>query len=179
MEDITALCELAYKYGTDKCPQIRHSYTKFYYKLFNNSKESFKKVLEIGIDKGASLRMWRDFFPNAQIYGADIEQNTLFHEDRIQTFLCDSVSASDTKQLINQTGSDIDLCVDDGCHGKEAQIATCLNILPLLDKNIVYIIEDIGFPGTVLRGLKDYDCQVKRFHSQLGKDNLIIVRTKP
>lgn len=44
--DMTELCELAYKYGTDKCPQIKHFYTPYYYKLFKDRRLSVKKVLE-------------------------------------------------------------------------------------------------------------------------------------
>ena len=35
---------------------------------------------------GASLRAWRDYFENALIYGADIDKNILFKENRINTF---------------------------------------------------------------------------------------------
>ena len=132
---ITELCKLGYKYGTDKCPQIKHSYTPFYYKLLKDKRQSVRKVLEIGIGKtrrnlhrpekiyengvkrflhrGASLRMWRDFFPNAQIYGADITPETMFAEERIKTYLCDERKKEDLVRLIHQTGSDIDVVVDD------------------------------------------------------------------
>ena len=64
----TPLCKLALKYRSDKCPKRgKHTYTPYYYDLLKNKKRSTKKVLEIGIGKGASLKMWRDFFPNAKI----------------------------------------------------------------------------------------------------------------
>ena len=84
------MCKLAYKYGTDKCPKLNHVYTPFYYKLFNKKRKAIKKVFEMGIggsrvmkyipqyQTGASLRMWRDFFPNAHIYGADYDPELLF-----------------------------------------------------------------------------------------------------
>ena len=34
---------------------------------------------------GASLRVWKDFFSNAKIYGSDIDKDILFNEDRIFT----------------------------------------------------------------------------------------------
>lgn len=34
-------------------------------------------ILEIGIDKGDSLRIWRDYFPNANICGVDIKKKIL------------------------------------------------------------------------------------------------------
>lgn len=43
---MTPLCELAKKYGTDKCSDV-HNYTPVYYELLKD--KNFKKVLELGI----------------------------------------------------------------------------------------------------------------------------------
>ena len=117
---ITKLCEIAYKYGTDKCPQLRHSYTPFYYELLKDRRQSIKKVLEMGIGyfegmpekkvvfdpslkrnyhRGASLYMWRDFFPNAKIYGADVRPETMFKDERIETFLCDETKKEENVEV--------------------------------------------------------------------------------
>ena len=45
----TDLCKLAYKYGTDKCPQLKHSYTPFYYQLLKSKRQKIKKILEMDI----------------------------------------------------------------------------------------------------------------------------------
>ena len=120
----TPLCKLAYKYSTDKCPRIKHVYTPFYYDLLKDRKHTIKKVLEMGIgvketmpyypryQTGASLRMWRDFFPNAMVYGADISPKALFEDERIKTYLCNEKKEEDIKELVEQTGPDIDLFVD-------------------------------------------------------------------
>ena len=34
----TELCDIAFKYGVDKCPQINHAFTPFYYNLFKDGK---------------------------------------------------------------------------------------------------------------------------------------------
>ncbi len=178
--NITELCKIAYKYGTDKCPQIKHSYTPFYYKLLKDRRESIKKVLELGVGyyrgmgqnettydpglkrqyhRGASLYMWRDFFPNAQIYGADIRPETLFSDERIKTYLCDERKKEDLMRLIENTGSDIDVVIDDASHHVDDQIFLATTILPLLKKDVVYIIEDVGHSkkiGTAMTGRYDY-----------------------
>ena len=42
---ITELCKLAYKYGTDKCPQVNGAYyTPFYFELLKDKRETFCKV---------------------------------------------------------------------------------------------------------------------------------------
>ena len=167
------LSELAYKYGTDKCPRIFHPYTPFYYELLKDRKNTIKKVLEVGIgyyemlkygdqsvwDKnlgrqymlGASLKMWRDFFPNAQVYGADIRKEVMFGDERIKTFLCDETKKEDIEQLIKNTGKDIDLFVDDGSHHWEYQIFLCLTAMPLLQKEVIYVIEDIDIELSSIR----------------------------
>jgi len=187
----TDLCEIAYKYGTDKCPQICHFYTEFYYPTLKDKRESIKKVLEIGVGclktmhrgphytTGASLHMWRDFFPNAQIYGIDILPETIFKKDRIETFLCDAYSKKDLVELIDKIGSDIDLVIDDGSHITEHQIFTCLTLKPLLKKGVIYVIEDVAFVSTVIDALKDYDCHiVRKSKMKESHDRLIVVTDK-
>ena len=167
----TELCEIAFKYGTDKCPRIHHFYTPFYYDFFKDKRESMKKFLELGIGgrrvmkftpqyvTGASLRMWRDFFPNAQIYGADYTDRLLFEDERIKTYLCDSRKKEDLVNLIKQTGSDLDVFLDDGDHRMNSQLQLCLDMMPLLQKKVTYIIEDVGFPMHLEKAIKPhYKC---------------------
>lgn len=183
---------LAYKYGTDKCPQINHCFTPFYYEFLKDKKYTIKKVLELGIGNekdmafckhykvGASLFMWRDFFPNAQIYGADILPETMFESDRIKTFLCDERRPSTLKKLIRKTGSDIDLFIDDGSHRLSYQIYACLHFMPLLQKSVIYIIEDVRRPDVIMKVLSEkYDCELADLKGRRRRnDNLIIVRHK-
>lgn len=179
MENIkeTPLCKLAFKYGTDKCPRLKHVYTPFYYELFKNRRKTVKKVLEMGIDLGASLKMWQDFFPNAEIYGADINPDFLFDEGRIKTFLCDEDKESQLRQLIKKTGSDIDLFVDDAIHKPRRQIFLAQTILPLLDDGVIYIIEDVSHNKSISRLLSQYKCEtpiLKNRKHRAGK--LVVIR---
>lgn len=52
----TILCELFYKYGSDKCPQIYHSYSTEYYELLKNNRENFLNILEIGIGTNSMMK---------------------------------------------------------------------------------------------------------------------------
>ena len=90
--EMTPLCGLALKYGTDKggnhllAGETCHQYTPTYYKLLEPYRYNIKSVLEIGVNYGPSLRMWRDFFPNAHIIGLDSNAECLFNEERIECF---------------------------------------------------------------------------------------------
>jgi hypothetical protein len=55
---------------TDK--NTAHSYLDLYQTLFNNKKNTAKNILEIGIYRGGSIKLWSEFFINATIYGIDI-----------------------------------------------------------------------------------------------------------
>jgi hypothetical protein len=193
MENIkeTPLCKLAYKYRTDKCPRIKHVYTPFYYELLKDRKKSIKKVLEMGIGfdgtmphcgdeykVGASLRMWRDFFPNAQVYGADIAPASIFQDERIETHLCDERKESDIKQLVEKTGSDINLFIDDGLHHYKIQTFLAKTILPLLNDNVTYIIEDISHTRTVARELSEYKCEAPFLKDRKLRHGKLLVITK-
>jgi hypothetical protein len=183
---MTELCDIAFKYKTDKCPQIKHHFTEFYHEVFKDKRESVKKVVEIGIGNmtpgviGASLFMWREYFPNAEIYGADIDNRLRFIAPRIKTFLCDQTVEEDLNDLVYfcmQDGIDIDLFIDDGLHTPESQIFTCKTLMPLLSKNTMYVIEDAAFVNTdLLTYLYDVEVFTPGKNRKYKDDRLVIVR---
>lgn len=189
----TELCELAEKYRTDKCPMFRHNYTPFYYELFKDKRESVKKFFEMGIGYqrtmwhvkdyiiGASHFMWRDFFPNAHIYGADNRSELIFNDERITTYLCDETSKEQIEFLIKTIGGDIDIFIDDGSHRPEHQIFLCKTVMPFLKKDVIYIIEDVKYPDMIIRSLP-YDLEIPALlypePNDTKDDRLIIVKNK-
>jgi len=187
---MTELCELAFKYGTDKCPQLGHDYTPVYWEVLKN-KKYFKKILELGIGSretmqwtpehyqlGASLKMWRDFFPEARIYGVDSSPTCIFEDERIKTFQLNTMKANQMSWLIGEIGSDINLVIDDGGHSTGIQLRTFRNLMPLLNKDVIYIIEDSKSPEIILEELRNnYEARIIKY--TLGKqDTLILVKNK-
>lgn len=176
LDTLDELSKLALKYGTDKWSR-RHHYTPVYYNLFKDRQKSVKKILEIGIgETAASLKMWRDFFPSAKIYGVDYMSSRLINGDRIESILCDQRRNGHLLSLIDKTGSDIDLIIDDCSHRPRDQVFTCLTLMPLLKKDAIYIIEDVADPS-IFERLRLYDSEMMT----LGKsydDRIIIVRHK-
>ena len=186
---MTELCRLAMKYGADKAPQIMHSYTPTYYELFKN-KRTIKKVLEIGIGypelmsfvpnytTGASLYMWRDFFPEATIYSADIRKDILINEDRIKSFYVDQSDEASLNHLVEEIGMDFDLIIDDGSHAAIHQILTAKILNKCLTKDGIYVIEDVIDVSCVLPFLGDLKATVMMGNLKIdnAKDTLIIIR---
>ena len=142
--DLTELCHLAIKYGTDRHPLSKHSYTPYYYNLLKDKRQSVKKVLEIGAAIYGGHKMWRDFFPNATIYGAEPSPQQNLSEDRIKVIRCNQSSKNDLENLVRKTDSDLDIVIDDGSHLPHDQVLTCLTLMPHLKKDVVYIIEDVN-----------------------------------
>ena len=67
--------------------------------------------------------MWKEFFIKAKIYGADIDENTLFQENRIKTFTVDQFSQKSIKRMWQKINvKEFDLIIDDGCHQFEGTI---------------------------------------------------------
>jgi hypothetical protein len=156
----TELCELAIKHGTDKFPF--HNYTKHYHEMFKDRRDTVKKVLEVGIGDdsmkntipdyvpGASLRMWEEYFPNAEIFGIDNNPNSLVHTWRIKSFQCDQGDPVQLQGFMASVPKGFDLIVDDGCHVPEVQILTARILFPLLAPRGIYVIEDVWpYPSQV------------------------------
>jgi hypothetical protein len=147
---MTPLCELARKYGTDKggdhlqAGDTCHRYTPAYHELLKHRRDDVKWVLEIGIGHGCSLRMWKDYFPNAQIVGIDSNKDCRFKEDRIHTFCANQSSEANLLAVARAIGEPaLDLIVDDGSHEPAHQIFTAQVLLPYLSADGIYVIEDI------------------------------------
>ncbi len=121
-----------------------HNYLKHYSTHFQERRLEFKKVLEIGVQTDSSVKMWREYFPNAQIYGLDLDPACkAFEDDRISIFIGDQSDPDVLNNIIQQTGGGFDVVIDDGSHIQEHQIKTFNHLFPALDEFGIYVIEDV------------------------------------
>jgi hypothetical protein len=142
--DLSRLAEL---YGTDKWGL--HRYTTHYQTHFSHLRSRSFNLLEIGVGGhdapdigGASLRMWKAFFPRANIYAIDIFDKSGLQEPRISIF---KGSAADTvflRSLVERIGR-IDVVIDDGSHINEHVRVAFETLFPLLPDGAIYAIEDL------------------------------------
>ena len=135
------LSTLADKYDSDK-GQIHH-YTEVYEYFFYPIKYDAKKILEIGVWKGASLKMWRDYFPNAVIYGIDILDTSSLNSNTIKTFVADQADRNGLRHFINVYGGDFDVIIDDGGHSIQQQQVSFGFLFKYVKAGGYYIIEDV------------------------------------
>ena len=159
-------------YGSDKGGKNdEHNFAQYYSEIFCSKKEMIKNFLEIGLGTNnlevpsnmgtegvplASLRAWRDYFKNANIYGADIDKNILKDEDRIKTFYVDQTNPKSIKDLFNKIeNKKFDIILEDGLHEFNANICFFENAISSLSDDGTYIIEDVYY--------KDQDKFIKYF----------------
>ena len=135
------LDKLAIKHETDKS-SLGHNYVKYYSIFFEALKENPIKLLEIGIDKGGSLRMWQEYFPNSVIHGIDIINCTKYESNQIKTHIVDQSKVSDLRLFIENWKDYFDVIIDDGSHRSMDIILSFSELFPYLKSGGYYIIED-------------------------------------
>jgi cephalosporin hydroxylase len=139
------LQEIGTKTGTDKSTHSYKNinYLDIYHKHFEKNRLDVKVFVEIGILNGSSLRMWKEYFPNAIIYGIDIDPRCKsFEEDRIKIFIGDQ-NDDDFLNKIKSEISSIDILLDDGSHITNHQIKTFNYLHELIKNGGFYVIEDL------------------------------------
>ena len=186
----TLLCRLCAESGTDKCPYSlhghRHPYTAPYSLLLEPLRHKPIKFAEIGVFRGHSLLMWHDYFPNAEIYGVDINItnqaiSTVNPTDEIVLERADAYSEDYVNKFLNDG---FDYIIDDGPHTLWSQIAFIELYYKKIKKGGKLIIEDIQSKSdleAIEQRLKELKYKYKIFDLTANKgryDDIIIEITK-
>jgi hypothetical protein len=204
-----ALSALFQKYGSDKgattlknhpYPWPPHTYSDLYDEMWNQTRNRVKRIFECGIGTnspdfpsnmglsgipGASLYAWRDYFVNAEIYGADIDPGVLIKEDRIETYWVDQLSTESIHSLWESIGEkNFDIMIDDGLHTFEAGSTLFVNSIHALAEDGVYVIEDVSNSDLKLYSdffvNKSYSVEYHQMTAEYNTydNNLIIIRKR-
>lgn len=148
---MNTLSEISKKYPTDK--DFTHNYyNAAYEKFLSPIRNEVKLVCEIGIGgfwkevgwlPGNSLKVWRDYFPNAFILGLDIVAHE--HIAGINRICLDWLDQSKKDLVIEYANklSNYDLIIDDGSHNVYDQQITFAYFFRSLKSGGIYILEDL------------------------------------
>ena len=159
---------LSILYDIDKGPR-QHYYTDHYREFLGPLRSEAITLLEIGILKGGSLRLWRRFLPKARIVGIDLELPRL-ELPGVEMREGDQSDEEFLASLISRYGG-FDVVIDDGSHVGTHVNTSFRALFPALRPGGWYVIEDLetsyweshgggppGSPGTavdLVRGLVD------------------------
>lgn len=138
---------LARFYGTDKWGT--HRYAGHYQQHFGPRRRNKLTILEIGVGGynvpyagGASLKMWKRYFPKANIFAIDIFDKSPLNEKRIKIFKGSQADPVFLQSVIAETGP-LDIIVDDGSHMNAHVLASFELLFPHLRSGGCYVIEDL------------------------------------
>lgn len=150
------IIKIAPKHDTDK---NSHGYIEYYAK---HLPETASKILEIGVDKGQSVLMWHEVYPEAIIYGLDlfVENPIPFEADWVTWF---KGNQADSKLLDDvRLHGDFDIVIDDGSHW---QRHVWMTFYGLIDSCKLYVVEDLH-------------CQEEFWRQKMGAKNTMIAHMK-
>jgi hypothetical protein len=127
----------------------KHSYISFYEGLFLPYRDKLTNLLEVGVYRGPSLNLWRDYFYNcSNIVGVDISKENLLSQytdewcSKIDLVVGDSTNENILEDN-NIKDFEFDIIIDDGDHSFIAQSKTFDVFYDKLKKGGLYIIEDV------------------------------------
>lgn len=123
-----------------------HSYTKLYDRHIGYLRPTAKKILEIGVFRGASLLLWKHSFPKAQIFGVEkrteIWQKFLAKQERAKVFVGRQEDVDFLKRDVVPSGP-YDIIVDDGMHHPEETKVPFKTLWGSVKPGGWYVIEDL------------------------------------
>lgn len=146
------LDRIGFIHGTDKASlykiagselRISHDYLRHYDFMFGAFREEKFSLVEFGCFRGDSLRMWEQYFPNAEIYGVDLDESTKQYEKgRVHIVIGDATSQDTYDKLKAETGGAF-IILDDASHAWGDQRRSFELFWDMLSPGGFYVIEDL------------------------------------
>jgi hypothetical protein len=131
--------------GSKSDKEYLHKYiSSFYAEKLNHKQYDKLNILEIGIHKGYSIKLWEDFFINSKIYGVDIYLNEIEEKFTDRTTILNMNAYS--QECINyfiDNNIKFDIIIEDGPHTFDTQEYTIRKYTEILNDTGLLVIEDI------------------------------------
>ncbi len=143
--------------------------TAMYDKLMPSDSSAKIRILEIGVESGASIRAWCDAFPNAAVYGIDIEAGCRAKDVGRATIFIGDVSDSTFVHNVMRGLDYFDFIIDDGSHKARDQQRAFGDLFGRLLPGGTYVIEDLHVARDADRISYGYPCTLD-FISDLPYD---------
>ena len=158
------LIEIGKKYPSSKNIS---GFIQLYEKYFSSFRNSKINILEIGVDNGDSLRIWREYFTNANICGIDILKKD-FKIDNTEILQGDQSDKNFLSTII-QKYKNFDIIIDDGSHLKKDVIKSFHLLFPYLNNEGLYVVEDMQTSYNHFFGGNPFDLKYSNSHMNFFK----------
>jgi hypothetical protein len=156
------MSDLADSFGSDKGTIQAYSmlftargYGEIYDRYFATIRNHALRILEIGLysptayggvpTDAPSLRMWREYFPNATCFGFDRSDFSAVTLPHVTILRGDQATRQDLEQAARVCGGGFDIIIDDGSHWSSHQQITLGALFPFLNPTGLYFIEDLSW----------------------------------
>ena len=116
-------------------------FLQIYSNYFKDYKDKEINILEIGIDKGESLKIWRKYFTKAKICGIDII-DIKFQIEGVDLIKANQTDEKALKEICDKYKG-FDIIIDDGGHYSKQIVISLDFLFDYLKDNGLYIIEDL------------------------------------
>jgi predicted O-methyltransferase YrrM len=172
-----SLGSLAARFGTDKGTAAVPSglspkgYTEHYEHLFGPLEVS--RLLELGVAKGASVRMWAAWLPDAIIIGVDKGPLPNVAELNVRLYRGRQADQDLLERLAAAYGP-FDVVIDDGSHKAWDQLVSLEALWPHVRPGGFYAIEDLHAPGSCVA--RDVEFLATGADWMLSSASLLVVR---
>lgn len=144
---VYGLTKLGRVFGTDKVDAVHThnglAYTDIYERYLRSWRWQRFTLLELGVWRGDSLRMWNAFFPRATVVGLDLEPRAAERAPEFEVAI-GSQADPDVLDGILRGHPDVRLVVDDASHITSLTIAAFRHVFPRLSRGSLYIMEDLS-----------------------------------
>ena len=116
-------------------------YFEIYEKYFKKIRLKILNILEIGVEDGGSIKIWKKYFPKSKIVGLDIN-NMNFTIKGVDLIQGDQSDINILKKIVKKYKY-FDIIIDDGSHLSKHIIKSFKYLFASLKNNSLYIIEDL------------------------------------
>ena len=131
--------------GNERAVHKWHHHLPIYDRYFNHWRGKEVRFLEVGVDRGGSLDMWRKYFgEQAIIFGIDIDEDCRQLDGVSGTVRIGSQADEKfLEQVIEEMGGQVDIVLDDGSHNMSDIKITLEALFPKMSDSGIYMIEDL------------------------------------
>jgi hypothetical protein len=130
-----------------------------YERIFKPFRNDPVRIVEIGVQRGRSLRVWQEYFARADhVYGigygnfqeatsqacaTDAATRVATSRAKCTLYMGDQSDAKFLRHFVAETGGDFNVVIDDGSHVPNHQLLSFETLWPSVKPGGVYVVEDL------------------------------------